>query len=445
MNQIFPSNVQNENLKECENNESAKKKHVLILSFTSVLQSPRESRQISFFLSKGWNVSVAGYTSSTDIAVFASPSFSFMSLNGEVAKDTVSTPTKRTRSSFYSSVRRGIFTALRGLSFIPGVAVWSSLYLRSDLRSTFSKISDLENVDLIVAHGYLTLPVAYRLSKRWGCSFVVDMHEHSRTQHQTMHWWKNFSWYIRDYFYTYALEKKFLPRAKAITTVSPGIAQDLEKNYSLPRVHVVRSTPFYQKMPLKLLRPDSPITFLYHGFITPRRGIAMCIRAIALAHPRCRLIIRGIGDKMFIQSLQNLAHNVAPDRIFFAPPVAMRDLVRAANESADVGLFVTNVAIFQRRYGLPNKFFEYTMAGLALLLVDFPEFRTLIDLYGHGVLLSDPTPQRLAEAMSDMSWDRVNAFKEASLKAAHELCWEKEQLEMERAYGLCDNSLRKEL
>jgi hypothetical protein len=55
----------------------------------------------------------------------------------------------------------------------------------------------------------------------------------------------------------------------------------------------------------------------------------------------------------------------------------MTDLVREA-AAFDVGLFALPRHSNHNRYALPNKFFEYSMAGLALCVSDLPEMGALV-------------------------------------------------------------------
>jgi hypothetical protein len=86
-------------------------------------------------------------------------------------------------------------------------------------------------------------------------------------------------------------------------------------------------------------------------------------------------------------------------------------------------------------FALPNKFFEYVMAGLALCVSELPEMARLVHQYELGTLIPRVEPAAIAAAINGLDRHRIDAFKRASLRAARELCWEKESERMLDAYA----------
>jgi glycogen(starch) synthase len=99
--------------------------------------------------------------------------------------------------------------------------------------------------------------------------------------------------------------------------------------------------------------------------------------------------------------------------------------VREAAEF-DVGLFALPGHSLQNFHVLPNKFFEYTMAGLALCVSDLPEMSRLLHGYELGRLIADVTPQAVAAAINGFDRASIDRFKQNAGKAALELNWEVE-------------------
>ena len=166
---------------------------------------------------------------------------------------------------------------------------------------------------------------------------------------------------------------------------------------------------------------------LYHGLIDPARDLELAVRAAALWTSNTKLIIRGPSEGDTAQQLAALAaHLGVSDKVSIEPPVPFADMLARAKE-ADVGYFVYRDGSPQRRFVLPNKFFEYQMAGLALMISDLPEMAALTRKYNTGVVVSDLTPEAIAHAVDSLTDDKINACKQNALKAARTLCWEKEQ------------------
>jgi glycosyltransferase involved in cell wall biosynthesis len=76
------------------------------------------------------------------------------------------------------------------------------------------------------------------------------------------------------------------------------------------------------------------------------------------------------------------------DRVL-APPVPMASPQRAAD--ADIGINFP-AACLNTRYCLPNKLFEYMMAGLAVIASDLPEMRNVVGRE-LGVVFDPVTPR----------------------------------------------------
>jgi glycosyltransferase involved in cell wall biosynthesis len=76
---------------------------------------------------------------------------------------------------------------------------------------------------------------------------------------------------------------------------------------------------------------------------------------------------------------------------------------------------------------MPNKLFEYLMAGLAVCVSDAPEMASIVRRYGVGVIVASTTPQGIAEALNGIELAALPEFKSRALAAARELCWENEQ------------------
>lgn len=112
-------------------------------------------------------------------------------------------------------------------------------------------------------------------------------------------------------------------------------------------------------------------------------------------------------------------------RVAFDPPVPMTELVTAAS-AFDVGLFALPDHSLQNVYVLPNKFFEYTMAGLALCVSDLPEMRRLLDAHDLGTVFSGLSPEAIAQAIHRLDRAAIDRFKRNALVAARELNWEVE-------------------
>jgi glycosyltransferase involved in cell wall biosynthesis len=286
-----------------------------------------------------------------------------------------------------------------------------------------------ERVDLWLANDWTTLPIARRLAAEQGVPFVYDTHELSVDEYA-----QRWAWRLMQQPVIAAIEGMAMKEAAFVSCVSEGIAQRLSQFYGLTKAPLlVRNTPPYESIDF---RPTGErIRVLYHGLVSPGRGLEACIESVHLWRPEFSLTIRGPGNPEYLAYLAQLIyrHDVG-NRVTFAPAIPMIDLVRAAAKF-DVGLFALPSHSLQNIYALPNKFFEYMMAGLTLCVSDLPEMTRILKERDLGVLIAAVTPQDIATAINRLDREAIDAYKRNGLAAAREFNWENE---CGRLLGACE-------
>jgi glycosyltransferase involved in cell wall biosynthesis len=283
--------------------------------------------------------------------------------------------------------------------------------------------------DLVVAHDYQTCAMAFDAARKYGCEYVVDSHEYSAAQ--LMH---DPVWVSDMRPVICAVQDYYLSRAAAVTTVCDGIAGHLNDEQTLRRpVTVVRSVPHYSEQQYRPVGDE--IVLLYHGDVSYVRGLHKAIKSMPLWRPEFRLLIRGAGDAEYMRYLRELVSDLnLIDRVEMVPPVPFDEIVSAANK-ADVGYFVHKDLSPQKKYVLPNKFFEYIMSGLAMCVNDLPEMARLVRQFELGQLVDDYDEEAIARAVNSLTREKINDCKKRSLIAAQTLNWESEQKEMLDLYN----------
>lgn len=384
-----------------------------IISLTPVTDEPRVIRQARALLDAGWKVTVCGFRGRQ-----AAPA-------GWRLIEVTHLPRRRGWLE-RQALRFDLIAsrASRGAArrFYWRYAGYDAIYEQIDF------VEDSDDWDLVIGHDYYTAPLAARIAERRGIPFSIDVHELAREQYA-----HDRRWVLLDRPWVHRLQEEFMPKAAAVTTICDGIAEALMKDYEFQRPPIVaRSTALYQKIDF---RPTGEtIKVLYHGILSPMRGLEAAIHSVPLWRPEFHLIIRGNGPEEYISFLKALAGQVgASDRVTIDPPVLFGDLIRRANE-ADIGYFVQEDISFQKRFTLPNKFFEYIMAGLALCVADMPEMARLLRQYDVGRLVPGISPEQIAAVINSFAREDIDTYKRRSLEAAKVLCWENESQAMTAAY-----------
>ena len=275
----------------------------------------------------------------------------------------------------------------------------------------------------VVANDWPALVVAARWARESGARLHYDSHEFATQEFQERAWWR----LVYKPMVT-ALERDAIGQANSISTVGPGIARAMADLYALdPAPTVVRNMPERIDLTPYDATPQWPLRLLFHGQLLPQRGIEQLIDAAAMIASPHRFIFRGDSPPAYLEALRARVAPSARERVAFEPPVPPAEVSRRAAEAADLGLTLAPLDTLQRRFSMPNKLFEYLVAGLGVLTSPADDMRALVEAYGVGVVAQAATAEAAAAAIDTLTVERVAAFRVAARRAAGELCWERER------------------
>jgi glycosyltransferase involved in cell wall biosynthesis len=180
-------------------------------------------------------------------------------------------------------------------------------------------------------------------------------------------------------------------------------------------------------------RLNDPLQILYQGRFAPDRGIETLLSSVRDWVPGRVLVLRGLGDAAYLERLRRLARP-AGSTVRFDTPVDPGVLVSAAS-TADVGIHPIAGVTSQTALCLPNKFFEYVMAGLALCVSDVPEMRRVVEEHDLGWLIPEHSSTAIAATINAITPVDVSRFRANARSAAHALSWEIEGVRLIDAFG----------
>ena len=128
---------------------------------------------------------------------------------------------------------------------------------------------------------------------------------------------------------------------------------------------------------------------------------------------------------------------VFAERIKIIPPVAYSELLEWTT-SADVGLILypPNYSL-NVKMCLPNKLFEYVMAGLPILATQLDAVSEILQQYRIGRVIPSLTPSTIATDINRLLADTgaLAVMRRSALEAAQgDLCWETEQRQLIAVY-----------
>ncbi len=279
----------------------------------------------------------------------------------------------------------------------------------------------LLTADVVHCHDVDPLPLGIfaKFLRFGGLSVVYDAHELQTEQPMAKSRRK-----------VMGIVEKFCVRfVDAFVTVSPSISREYAERYQVappklilncpPTSPVQRRDIFREKFAIS----EAARIFLYQGGLVPGRGLELLLGFFRTIDPReAVLVVMGSG------SLEGLVQQAATtfSAIKYLPAVPMAELLHCT-ASADVGILSTEADCLNSYYCLPNKFFEYTMAGLAVISNDVPEVRALVERFQNGLVYRAENPETFAQAYQEILKKNLDSYRSGSRALASAYNWENQE------------------
>jgi glycosyltransferase involved in cell wall biosynthesis len=378
------------------------RRHAVVVSFSAIGSDLRIRRQIGALIAQNWRVTSLGFGAGAG----ADPTWRHIAID-DIGHDA---------RLLQRSLRVAGLLAVR---WTPELAlrIWRS---QPRNRALVEAANRIDEADLVVANDYPVLPACAPLAARLGAGLLYDTHEYAAGERDDSRRWR-----LLHIPYIRAIESAALRSRMIVTTVSSGIAAKISEDYRIAPPIVIRN------MPSRVTVTPHPtgLTPLvhYHGVIAPGRGLETLIDSVALWEPRFRLRIRGPGAASYSDKLRALARaRGLLDRVMFEDAAPADELIQRAAD-ADIGIHVLPPVSYQNSHALPNKLFEYLMAGLAVIVSDLPAMREIVVGRDVGRVVEADTPAAIAAAVNSMKREDIARFREAALASSATLCWEKER------------------
>jgi glycosyltransferase involved in cell wall biosynthesis len=269
----------------------------------------------------------------------------------------------------------------------------------------------LGRFDVVHANDFDTLPAAALLARRSGARLVYDAHELYTTQepdppraHRRV---------------SAVLEGSLARRADVVSTVSRPIADELRRRLRLEETpRVVLNCPPLVDGSVEPPAAGTALAVVYQGAMGPGRPLEDFLVAAEHA-PGARFTLRiASADPALLRQevgRRGLANVEVVD------PVAPDRLVEAL-VGFEVGLVINRPVTQNDELVLPNKLFEYLMAGLAVAAPRLPGLAPIVDGEGAGVTFDPGRPDLLGIALQELSEDagRVLALRRSARRLAVE-------------------------
>jgi glycosyltransferase involved in cell wall biosynthesis len=286
-------------------------------------------------------------------------------------------------------------------------------YLEYNLRLYF--FLSFQKADIICAIDLDTILPVYLVTLLKRQKRVYDAHEIFTEQKEIL---------TRPFIHSIWLmiERFAVPKFKNGYTVNHSIANELEKRYAVKYV-LIRNLPKMYTLPV--IPPQPEPWFLYQGAVNEGRCFETLIPA--MKEVNAKLVICGKGN-FFDQTKRLIKEHGVENK------VELRGYVSPAGLLNLTPYAFAGITLFEREgmnqyYSLSNRFFDYTMAGIPQLCVNYPEYAVFNKEYPVAMLIDDTDSKTIVRSLNNLLEDAVS-YKQLRLnclKAREKWNWAHEQ------------------
>lgn len=273
------------------------------------------------------------------------------------------------------------------------------------------KLINEQSFDLIIANDANTLPLAFKI--KGNSKIIFDAHEYAPLEFEDSLYWRVFFQPLAKY-----ICEKFIKDVDGMITVGDLIAKEYEKNFGKTPLVITNAPKYYDDIKPSLPKGNE-IKIIHNGNAFPSRKIELMIEAMDYLDSNYKLYLMLLKtDEKYLERLKNIAKG--KKNVIFLDPVNSDKVVDTISYY-DIGLHIMAPTNFNNACALPNKFFEFVQARLAIVVGPSPEMANLVKKYNLGIVAEDFTPKKIAEAIGKLNKDNIFEFKNNAHKVAKEL------------------------
>jgi glycosyltransferase involved in cell wall biosynthesis len=219
-----------------------------------------------------------------------------------------------------------------------------------------------------------------------------------------------------------AVERFAVPKFKKGYTVNGFIAGEMMRRYQV-NYAIVRNLPRLTILPAAIDRTEKWI--LYQGSVNEGRCFETLIPA--MQHVTAKLVVCGHGN-FFEQAVALTKQLHLENKIEFKGYIIPEKLV-SLTPTAYIGLTLFESEGMNQYHSLANRFFDYPMAGVPQVCVNYPEYAAINSQYHIMYPVNATDPATLAQALNNLLADDVlyEELRLNCLKARTILNWETEE------------------
>ena len=272
---------------------------------------------------------------------------------------------------------------------------------------------NIETPDIIIANDWNGMALASELKKtlNWNdVKIYFDAHEYAPTEYDSYLKWRIF----KKPLVIWAL-RKCKNDISAMSTVSEGIAKKYEKffNFNYGFVKIISNASVYQEFLKPIKTNNMKIRLIHHGISQKERKMELMIKMMKFLDPskfELNFMITR-ADPVYFDFLVEISKKY--NNIYFIEPVINSDITNKIN-CFDIGIYILCPTSFNFKHALPNKFFEFIQARLAIAICPSIEMSKIVKKYELGVVSKFFTPKSLANSIKQLTPEKIMKYKSNS-------------------------------
>lgn len=269
--------------------------------------------------------------------------------------------------------------------------------------------------DVVVANEARVLALADTVAD--GAPIWADMHEWAPEERTHI-----LSWRLLVAPLMTHLCARYLPKAGAVTAVCGSIADLYDEAFGLS-TGVLRNAGPWRDLPVGGTFEER-VRLVHSGMAVHGRRLEILIDVVKSLDERFTLdlyLVPGGDRGAYLDALKTRARDCT--RITFHDPVPPESLPDVLN-GYDVGVFWIPPTHTNAKYTLPNKFFDFVQARLAIAVGPSIEMSRLVERYGLGTVSEGFGVEECAASLLALDATAIATAKAASAAASHDLSFE---------------------
>jgi glycosyltransferase involved in cell wall biosynthesis len=289
-------------------------------------------------------------------------------------------------------------------------------------------------ITCVNAHSLSCLPLAVLIKILKGSTLIYDAHE-LETETNGLSG-------VRKYL-SKLLERSLITFADHIFVVSNSISHWYENEYTIKKPTVVLNAPrAIEPIKSNYFRdtfsiPDSSFIFLYQGALSEGRGIELLLSAFS-HRDNANAVIIFMGYGLLTDDIK--AKSATHKNIYFHQAVTPANLLRCT-AFADIGISFIEHSCLSYYFCMPNKLFEYAMAGLPVMVSNMKEMSDFVTTHEMGIVVRKMTYQSINHAIDQLCSSDIKTYQTNARKAAYKNSWEEQESKMIAIYQSLNNKV----